>query len=527
LTAWERELINTKDPNTDFILSGITDGFDIVDKGAVPEAVFSRNHPSASPGSPLYGLVHDQVCVEIAAGNYIISDEQPTIVSPLCAIPKDHKSIRLIHDASYPEGKSLNDYATITEKDRYETVDTATAMMTPNCYMAKVDLASAYRSVHISESSQKFTGLQFCVNGQTVFLKDRKLSFGSRLAPHVFSTLSQAVKRMMQHRHFNVCCYLDDFLIVEDTFERCKDGFNVLITLLRDLGFMINWSKVCDPSQLIIFLGIELDSKYMITRLPKGKLEALQDMLRELRALKRISRRQLERITGRLSHATQVIHCGRAFLHSMYDAIARTRSRKSRIRLAGLIREDLNWWFQTMEGLNGKSICINKQTMLGLQTDSCVVGAAAVYGPHYCYINWSQDWPQADSLHINYKETLIVVLAAARFGPLWRKKRIIVQTDNTVTVSLINRLTAREPLVLKCVKYLLYLSVMYDFEITAVHIPGKLNYLADALSRLHEPKMFNCFPLSMFFNSTCYISDKSMESLLYRHKIALPTAAGC
>jgi hypothetical protein len=132
LSVWERELNNTKDPSKDFILSGIKHGFDIVDKGAKPKPVFSPNHPSAKPGSKLYNLVHKQVCAEIAAGNYVITSDQPTIVSPLCAIPKDENSVRLIHDASYPEGLALNDYATLTEKDKYETIETATAMMTPN-----------------------------------------------------------------------------------------------------------------------------------------------------------------------------------------------------------------------------------------------------------------------------------------------------------------------------------------------------------------------------------------------------------
>ena len=52
LTAWEEELQDDED--REFILSGITHGFDIIDKEAVPKPVQCDNHKSAQPGSPLY-----------------------------------------------------------------------------------------------------------------------------------------------------------------------------------------------------------------------------------------------------------------------------------------------------------------------------------------------------------------------------------------------------------------------------------------------------------------------------------------
>ena len=66
----------------------------------------------------------------------------------------------------------------------------------------KVDLKSAYRSVNISKDSQRFTGLQFSIGGRTIYMRDTKLPFGSRLAPGIFHRLTQAVKRMMARRGF-------------------------------------------------------------------------------------------------------------------------------------------------------------------------------------------------------------------------------------------------------------------------------------------------------------------------------------
>ena len=82
LEAWLIEL--REDPDKDFLIAGITNGFDIVNSEALVVPVEVKNHPSASPGSKCYELVKQQVL----EGNYVICDSQPDLISPLGAIPK-------------------------------------------------------------------------------------------------------------------------------------------------------------------------------------------------------------------------------------------------------------------------------------------------------------------------------------------------------------------------------------------------------------------------------------------------------
>ena len=56
--------------------------------------------------------------------------------------------MRLIHDASRPSGQALNDYA-INDYFQYQSIQDAVDLIAPNCYLAKVDLANAYRSTKI------------------------------------------------------------------------------------------------------------------------------------------------------------------------------------------------------------------------------------------------------------------------------------------------------------------------------------------------------------------------------------------
>ena len=200
LAAWEEELEHDIDKT--FILDGIKNGFNIVDPTAIPVPVEPPNNRSAQPDSPLYQQATKQVLSEIEHGNYLVCQEKPTVISPFSVIPKPDGGVRLIHDGSQPAGASMNDYATLDSHYRFQTIDDAAKLMWPGYYMAKVDLKSAYRSVPISKHSQNFTGLKWQFGAQTVYLKDCRLPFGSKMAPGIFHRITQSVKRMMARKGY-------------------------------------------------------------------------------------------------------------------------------------------------------------------------------------------------------------------------------------------------------------------------------------------------------------------------------------
>ena len=76
--------------------------------------------------------------------------------------------------------------------------------MPEGCCFAKMDLKSAYQSLRFSEHSQKVTGLKWNFNSTDVYLKDTRLCFGAKLSPDIFHRLTQAVKRMMGRRGYDL-----------------------------------------------------------------------------------------------------------------------------------------------------------------------------------------------------------------------------------------------------------------------------------------------------------------------------------
>ena len=187
VSAWERELVD--DPDRDFLLDGIRNGFRVVDRDVPIQSVECKNYKSALGENK--HLVDAIVNKEILEGRYRIVSEKPTIVSALGAVPKSDGGIRLIQDCSRPEGTSVNDQCDMTEKQRFQTVKDAKSRMSEGCWFAKVDLESAYRSVGSRPSDHPFMGLKWDLgdNGNPQYMVDTRLCFGGRKCPGIFNDM--------------------------------------------------------------------------------------------------------------------------------------------------------------------------------------------------------------------------------------------------------------------------------------------------------------------------------------------------
>ena len=118
---------------------------------------------------------------------------------------------------------------------------------------------------------------------------------------------------------FCVIAYLDDFLIIENSFDRCNAALSSLIQVLRKLGFSINYKKVEGPCRSLIFLGVMIDTVAYTLSLPNEKMCEFIDQLWDFRGRRRASKRQLESLIGSLNWAGQVIQGGRTYLRRMID----------------------------------------------------------------------------------------------------------------------------------------------------------------------------------------------------------------
>lgn len=508
---WEHELRDDKDKQ--FLLDGIANGFCITSSPHSFEPVFENNYKSATDDN-IASRVQAQIVEEVEQGNYVICGSKPTIVSSLGAVEKSSGGVRLIHDCSRPEKYSLNSHAQ-TSKFKYETVDKAASLLPPNGYLAKIDLRSAYRVVPVHNACLPATGLSWCFDGSSVatFMVDCRLPFGASLSPEIFQRLSSSVTRMMARRGFTVIAYLDDFLVIASTERECREGYDILIALLQDLGWIINWDKVVLPAQQVTFLGISIDSVSRSLSLPDGKLIELQNELSHWSTKKKATKAELQSLIGKLNWAARVVKGGRTFLRRLIDIMITLKKKSHRIRLNANARADITWWVNFMEVFNGTVhfICDTPVPSTMFSSDACSNGGAAVFDNDWFYANWQVDYPNVYEQHINIKELYSVLLAARRWASAWQDKHLVVYTDSMVTMYMLNKGSSKNVFAMQCLRELFWISAVHNFHLSARHISGVDNIDSDFISRLDEHLDWFCVNMCDCLN----MNHMSVGTFLY------------
>ena len=127
--------------------------------------------------------------------------------------------------------------------------------------MSVIDIKSAYRAVPIRESHTQYLGFRWCLDGEELTLVDNRMCFGLRLGPLHFNCISDLIlESLNDFCGLKVVNYLDDFIVIGNSYVDCTRAQNVVISLLRFLGFYVSYSKVTNPSMCTVYLGIEIDS---------------------------------------------------------------------------------------------------------------------------------------------------------------------------------------------------------------------------------------------------------------------------
>ena len=150
----------------------------------------------------------------------------------------------------------------------------------------------------------------------------------------------------MAQRGYDIVAYLDDFFLHAATKQECLAMLRELVSLLRDLGFDINWNKVEGPAKRVIFLGVAIDSSTFTLELPWRKLVEFQAMLEQFANRKRASLRQLQHLAGRLNWACQVVKGGRCYLRRVLDTMRPLKNLHHQARLSQQFHLDIAWWLQ-------------------------------------------------------------------------------------------------------------------------------------------------------------------------------------
>ena len=382
-----------------------------------------------------------------------------------------------------------------------ETPETIRISLQQGEWVTSIDFKDAYFHIPIQEQSRKY--LRFHVQGQTFQFK--ALPFGLSTAPMEFTVIAKELKLMAIQKGIRIHQYLDDWLVRAISHWECLQHTQVLVRMRQDLGWMVNTEKSeLDPKQIFNFVGYQFDLQSGRVRPTPDRWQNLQGKILELLALRTCSVREFMSLIGLLTATEKQIHLGRLHMRPIQWHLKsnwRTpESLEKRIPLPRSLHPHLQWWLKESNVLTGQPLH-PIQHALQVFTDTSKEG----WGAHLDEFTARGTWSLPESkLHINYLELKAVFLALREFQDLCVGKMVLVATDNITVVAYINKEGGMRsgPL---CALLWRILTWCTSKQVTlrARHIPGRLNVVADKLSRLGQTIQTEWCLLPQVFQKIC------------------------
>ena len=103
---------------------------------------------------------------------------------------------------------------------------------------------------------------------------DRNLQMGCSSSCKIFEKFSSAIDWIAIHKLPipHIVHILDDFMIVDNSEQCCRKKLERFLAVCKDMGVQMAKDKTFQLSQIMTFVGYELDTTLMEVRLPQDKL---------------------------------------------------------------------------------------------------------------------------------------------------------------------------------------------------------------------------------------------------------------
>ena len=342
-----------------------------------------RNHPPTYADYPTTEQHLDQIDkIDVLSGGQAAPPSN-AVVLPLLTVVRDKHRRKADKDGSIPKGRvavnptapGVNDSMT-PWPFQYDGVGAAVRLVTPGCFMGKIDLTKYFLKFAAGRNLQRFLwfsdprhepvwfgqgkpspawlrrkgGFRGTSNGAAGgrdasrrYKKYLGCPFGIKVMPAFASFISGEICRMLRSFGVARCVYyIDDLLIVADSAEECQRQMDLAMVLLRLLGLEPAEQKTEGPATTIDFLGVDI--------VDGDRLEISAKHLSDVRSSmgRMIERGTADRdgmlsLAGTLSWYALVLPGTRTFLRRIWDFIGTTP-------LAGAIQisegalADMQWW---------------------------------------------------------------------------------------------------------------------------------------------------------------------------------------
>lgn len=489
------------------IFQGFTYGFMLNYQG--PRiGVVSNNLLSADQ---LQAQLEDKICKEIREGRVMGPFSHPPMpnihISPIGLVPKSSGGWRMITHLSYPPSQGINffiDPSTCSVKyTAFDTVVDMIAMLGPSAELGKVDIKNAFRLLPIHPGDFDLLGFKF----KNQFYFDKCLPMGCSISCAIFEKFSTFLQWVVKEKAglSTLEHYLDDFIFAgrKQTGE-CRTLMEIFKQTCDEFGIPLADDKTQGPVTSLIFLGLEIDTVQRCIRIPTSKILELKGLLKILIDRKKVKRKELESLVGKLNFFSKAVRGSRAFNRRFYDALIGVANPNFKIRISKAVREDMLMWLGFLDNFNGVTFFPQQEwvnsRVLQLYTDSAGsigLGCGCFFQNSWMYFEWPLDWEnEAVMRDITFLELVPIVLSVMTWARHFSSKKIQFYTDNIALVSIINTQSSRSKRIMSLLRELVLMLMQFNITFKAKHIPGIDNSVSDAISRKQWERFHRLAPLA-------------------------------
>ena len=460
----------TSDPYILNIVSGDTIDF-------VRHPPFQQSYPPNGISGDLLSAIKSELRDLLSKGVVIpVEHEDFEFVSSIFCVPKKDDRVRLILNL-----KKLNSFVAY-HHFKMETIQHILSMVTPNCWMASVNLKDAYYSVKVHPSYQRY--LKFKFQGElyayTVYPN------GLASCPRQFTKLLKPPISLLRSRGHILSSYIDDIYIQSDTYSGCIDSVLSTFQEFDSLGFVIHPEKSeFIPKQRIQYLGFILDSTSMRITLPAKRKQKLKDSLSLICAHpSNVRIRDVAKAVGYMVSSLPAVPFGGIYYRKLEnEKINALKSANGNFDATMTVNApalaELKWWLKNVDKSYG-FIRLSPPEVT-IYSDASPLGWGAVLNNVSTNGKW---FPSELSYHINVRELLAAYFALKSFKSDVENKHIKLMVDNTTAVAAINHMGTNHSNECNAIAIKIWsFCFKYSIWLTACHIPGKSNVVADRESR--------------------------------------------
>ena len=375
---------------------------------------------------------------------------------------------------------NLNKYI-LAPKFRMESTSTVRNFLKLNNYAVKLDLSDAFLHVPLHKNYRKY--MRFFHRGRPYQFKS--ICFGANFSPYVFSYLINVVMKYFHKLNIDICAYLDDMLGQNPVPSTIKSQIKFVVQVMTHLGWTVNFDKsILDPTQLMDYIGLHIDFQLGMVYPPQDRWDKIQTLCKQFLNLNAATAKLWCSLLGLLTSCQDLTFFGRLWLRPIQLHLNNYwKNRKNLFQIIPVTqtcKEAIQWWTYNPNVMKGVP-WTHPPPQLTIFTDSSNSGWGGTLENQTVSGIWTHPFIQE---HINLKEMAAVEETLKYFKSSIQNKSIMIASDNSSTVSYLNKLggTKSQSLLDKTVDILLWCKD-HNITLRARHIPGRYNVISDQLSR--------------------------------------------